>query len=509
MEIPQNASVPWHGEPLQEGHSGASLLLRAVLALLVASSIGQVVYNLYLHPLKDIPGPLLARGSLLWRFRYCMGGHWHLHIQKAHKRYGDVIRVSPNELSFASAKAWKSVYGIQKGAPITKNEFWDMIGLGFDEGSIGSERDYHLAAQKRDLFADAMSNRNVAQQEPILQAFVSLFLDKMGNLGDTKEGLDMGQWFLYFGFDVGTKMAFGESFECLVRESAHEWLTLVLPLFFFVNIADNFRRIPLVVPLLKLIPMGWLRGVRGKIVKYSKDQTAKRLLRSGPQNDFFDNCVDKVQKGDVSEEEMASHLFTFSVAAGETQATSMTGILYNLLANPEKRDELQREVRGAYKSTHDMDVATLLKLPYLQAVLKEGMRIHPAVPQGLPRVSPGTMIEGIYVPEGTEVYVSAWSTSHDERYFHDPYTFKPERWIDPTCQDVKEASQPFGLGPRVCPGKRLAFAQMSMQLAKMVYTYDMELLDSSRDWNYGCKTHYFWWMPPLNVRFRPRANVGA
>lgn len=130
---------------------------------------------------------------------------------------GDVIRVSPNELSFASVSAWKSVYGVQKGAPITKNEFWDMIGLGFEEGSIGSERDFHLAAQKRDLFADAMSNRNVAQQEPILQAFVSLFLVKIGKLGNTEEGLDMGQWFLYFGFDVGTKMAFGESFECLVR----------------------------------------------------------------------------------------------------------------------------------------------------------------------------------------------------------------------------------------------------------------------------------------------------
>lgn len=78
----------------------------------------------------------------------------------------------------------------------------------------------------------------------------------------------------------------------------------------------------------------------------------------------------------------------------------MTGILYYLLRNPDKRDELQREVRGAFKSTHDMDVASLLKLPYLQAVLKEGMRIHPAVPQGLPRVSPGTMIEGIYVPRG-------------------------------------------------------------------------------------------------------------
>lgn len=125
--------------------------------------------------------------------------------------------MSPNELSFASVSSWKSVYGVQKGAPITKNEFWDMIGLGFDEGSLGSERDYHLAAQKRDLFSDALSNRNLVQQEPIMQQFVSLFIDKIGKLGNTEEGMDMSQWLLYFSFDIGTKMAFGESFACLTR----------------------------------------------------------------------------------------------------------------------------------------------------------------------------------------------------------------------------------------------------------------------------------------------------
>jgi cytochrome P450 len=51
------------------------------------------------------------------------------------------------------------------------------------------------------------------------------------------------------------------------------------------------------------------------------------------------------------------------------------------------------------------------------------------------------------------MYVSPWAVSYREKYFHEPYSFKPERWIDPDCKDVKEASQPFSLGPRVCPGK--------------------------------------------------------
>lgn len=52
------------------------------------------------------------------------------------------------------------------------------------------------------------------------------------------------------------------------------------------------------------------------------------------------------------------------------------------------------------------------------------------------------------------MYTSAWTVTHDEKYFHDPMTFKPERWIDPDCTDVKEASQPFSLGARGCLGRK-------------------------------------------------------
>jgi cytochrome P450 len=53
-----------------------------------------------------------------------------------------------------------------------------------------------------------------------------------------------------------------------------------------------------------------------------------------------------------------------------------------------------------------------------------------------------------------EVYTSTWSVSHDERYFTDPDMFKPDRWLDPECKDIKEASQPFSLGYRACIGRK-------------------------------------------------------
>lgn len=55
------------------------------------------------------------------------------------------------------------------------------------------------------------------------------------------------------------------------------------------------------------------------------------------------------------------------------------------------------------------------------------------------------------------MYTSAWTVTHDEKYWHEPFAFKPERWIDPDCKDVKEASQPFSLGPRGCLGRKYVF----------------------------------------------------
>jgi len=78
----------------------------------------------------------------------------------------------------------------------------------------------------------------------------------------------------------------------------------------------------------------------------------------------------------------------------------MTGMLFHLLSNQQALNKLQREVRTAFKSARDISISSTLKLPYLQAVLKEAMRIFPVVPQGLPRLSPGVVIDGLHVPHG-------------------------------------------------------------------------------------------------------------
>lgn len=162
------------------------------------------------------------------------------------------------------------------------------------------------------------------------------------------------------------------------------------------------------------------------------------------------------------------------IAGGETVATFLAATTFYLLRDDSVYQKLKAEIRGQFTTYKEINCATAQNLPYLQAVISEGLRIYPPGSQGFPRTSPGASIDGIWIPAGvgilfldnrphstnrlyalqTEVYTSAWTVTHDEANFHDPHSFKPERWTDPDCADVKEASQPFSLGPRACLGRK-------------------------------------------------------
>jgi cytochrome P450 len=88
------------------------------------------------------------------------------------------------------------------------------------------------------------------------------------------------------------------------------------------------------------------------------------------------------------------------MAGGETSGSAIASITYFLLKNPDAHRKLKEEVRLAYVSYEDIDVASTTKLEYLMAVLKEGMRIFPTAPQGTPRRSPGMNVGSHYVPQG-------------------------------------------------------------------------------------------------------------
>ncbi|KAI9878967.1 MAG: Cytochrome P450 monooxygenase orf9 [Pleopsidium flavum] len=439
-----------------------------------------------------------------------MGGRFHRAIANQHQRYGPVFRVSPNELSFASVGSWKDIYGHPPSGKAThvKSEFYEMYGSGYKSLCIGSERNPKKhSAMKKNLSA-AFSTRALLEQESIIDGCVDAFVEKIANAKDSRgKGLNMTKWYEMISFDILGEMAFGESFRGVENEKPHFWSELILSHLFFITVLDNLRRYPLFVSIGKLILPFATTAVRDKHSGYTRNQVEKRLNMVSARKDFLSNLIGKVAIGEVDQEELTAHVSTLVIAGGETTSTFLGAVTYHLLKSPKAYDKLQREIRGTFQTYEDINASAAQQLPYLQAVIAEGLRIYPPGSQGFPRLSPGAFVDGFWVPEGSEIYTSAWTVTHDPQYFHDPLSFKPERWIDPGCTDVKEASQPFSLGPRGCLGRNFAFVEMNLLLAKMHWRLDLKLANKGLDWEGESHMHVMWWKPELYVRILPRQGI--
>lgn len=152
-----------------------------------------------------------------------------------------------------------------------------------------------------------------------------------------------------------------------------------------------------------------------------------------------------------------------------------------LVLHSEVQEEVRREISSALggdgTNITDADVA---KLPYLQAVVKETLRLHPPGPLlSWARLSSSDvqLSNGMLIPEHTTAMVNMWAITHDPHVWEDPHVFKPGRFMDKgggADVDVRGSDlrlAPFGAGRRVCPGKNLGLVTVTLWVAKLVHHF--------------------------------------
>ena len=162
----------------------------------------------------------------------------------------------------------------------------------------------------------------------------------------------------------------------------------------------------------------------------------------------------------------------------------------DLIRTPDKLRILTSEIRSSFPPEHAITFSALRGMPYLNAVLQEGLRLCPPIPAGLPRLVPegGDTVCGQWMPGGTNVSVHAWTLSLSPTSFHDSLSFHPERWLDestkdsnsPFFSDERHAVQPFRVGPRQCIGKNLVWVELRLILARLVWAFDIEATEAGK-----------------------------
>ncbi|KAL6313274.1 hypothetical protein AAG906_016153 [Vitis piasezkii] len=175
------------------------------------------------------------------------------------------------------------------------------------------------------------------------------------------------------------------------------------------------------------------------------------------------------------------HLLLDLFAAGtDTTTNTLEWAMAELLHKPETLRRVQVELLqtiGKDKLVKESDIA---QLPYLQAVVKETFRLHPAVPLLLPRKAEvDTDICGFIVPKDAQVLVNVWAIGRDPNLWENPNSFMPERFLG-SDMDVRGQNFeliPFGAGRRICPGLPLGIRMIHLMLASLLHSYDWKLED--------------------------------
>lgn len=189
-----------------------------------------------------------------------------------------------------------------------------------------------------------------------------------------------------------------------------------------------------------------------------------------------------------------SHDHSLTLVGSDTSSTAISSTIYYLLHSPDKLARLQTEVRSVFSSVDQIEFGTELQAcTYLRACINEGLRLSPPAGSVLHRqVEPGGVHVGdTFYPEGVNIGVPVFSIHHDGEYFPDPFLFQPERWIvGETLADgtiitpdfLKHSSaafMAFSAGTRGCIGKPLAYLQISILFATLMFKYDMRLCQQS------------------------------
>ena len=167
--------------------------------------------------------------------------------------------------------------------------------------------------------------------------------------------------------------------------------------------------------------------------------------------------------------------------SGGTDTSSITieWALAELVANPDKMERLQDELTKVIGNTRSVDISDLPDLPYLSAVIKETMRMHPVVPLLVPHMLTETCeLNGYEVLAGTQAYINMWAIGHDSNVWDNPWQFHPERFLGADKISLNGGSlelAPFGSGRRICPGLSLAVLSMEFILASLVHSFEWKV----------------------------------
>lgn len=368
----------------------------------------QIIYNIFFHPLRDFPGPLLHRASTIpWGLQHALGTEA-FETQKLHDKYGPVVRLSPKHLSFTDPRAWKDIYGHQVSGKANQPELGKVRAFSYSiddipRSIVNADREEHQRLRR--ALSHGFSAESMRQQEPIIKKYVDLLLRRLHEVSEKKQAINAEAYYNWTTFDIAGDLIFGMSFKCLDSVEYHPWIAFILDTVkagAFMTVLDycGFHW------LVQLIFRSFGKHLALKKAAQWTDEMVHNRLNNVEYGraDLFEGLVRKKEEWNLSFEQMGSNAFILVLAGSETTATTLSGITYLLLKYPEVYKKVTREVREMFSKKEEIDMNSVMGLKYMLAVINESLRLYPPVATSLVREVPkgcgGVKVADWHIPEG-------------------------------------------------------------------------------------------------------------
>lgn len=449
------------------------------LTLIISAACLAITYQLAsrltaVRRLSHVPGPPSAPWSLLWLTRRQLGGRLARDLARLSKQYGPIFRIGPNSVVISDPFEVRRVW--QARGPFYRSRWYEMFRFDQPVETVLSQRDNVAHGALRSKLLPGYSGKDVDNLHSVVDACIAefIFLIERKYLSTDKivRPMDLAEKAQFLTLDIISTLAVGSCFGCVSEDrDTYGQLASVtgsVPLVVVMaNLPDSF-------PLLQnpisraLLPKKKMEGVRRMMGMAQKNAAT----RYGP---------DKIQERDMLGS-FVNHglpytnawLETFGqIGAGsDTTATAIRMTILFLITNPHSYSKLLAEIDAAVEGGRASSPITddeAKNLPYLQAVIKEGIRLWPPVAGLMPKISDANqLVCGMNLPAGTEVSWAAIPTLRNREVFgHDAECFRPGRWLDETAKERLAVMEQvvmlcFGAPSRwECLGKTIALLELN------------------------------------------------
>ncbi|KAH7139390.1 cytochrome P450 monooxygenase-like protein [Dendryphion nanum] len=481
-----------------------------VLTLLLSYFVAGRLYEYW--RLRHFKGPFGTGISWLWHSRAVISGDSHIFYGYVTEKYGPIARVAPNHLITSSTELWAHINAVR--SPYKRAE-WYYHAARFKPGvdNVFTECDNERHDARRKKLAFGYSGKENPTLEPSIdnqiKELVLLLRTKYASpaLSDKiSKPMDMATKIQYLTLDVISEIGLGEAFGNLKSDTDVNG---------YLEACDTGLRISNNSFGFGTSWLGDVPVIGKAIMPSEKDETgfgrmmaeARKTIIQRTQattKDRSDMLSSFIRHG-VSEEDLFQEIFETILAGSDTTSAAIRILLLYIMSHPRVYTKLQSEIDEFVKtgkvpaSPGVISDAEVRRLPYLSAVVREGLRVHPPVSNLFSRVVPDggdtVTVDGkeYFLPGGTMIGYSAWTMHRANKavYGEDSEVFRPERWlIDESDPAEKERlarmrrtnEMIFGYGRWQCPGKAVALIEIHKTIFELLRNFDLALTNPYSPW---------------------------